>query len=37
MEYLQDLRAGKAFLNMAEKALIIKKNECNYINMKTFY
>lgn len=37
MKYLQDLRVGKAFLNMAEKAPTIKENECNCTKIMNFY
>lgn len=37
MKNLQDLTVGKAFLNMAEKALTIKENKCNYTKIMNFY
>lgn len=37
MEYLQDLRVGKAFFNVIEKALTIKENGFNHSKIKNFY
>lgn len=37
MKYLQGLRVGKAFLNVAEKAPTIKENECNHTKIINFY